>query len=329
MSLNILIRCDASSTIGIGHVMRDLVLADTLVNKGFSVHFACINLEGNLISKIECSGFQVFTLNSHSATELVQLLQTSTYDWLVLDHYGIDINFEKNIKKELDIRVLSFDDTYNKHYCDILLNHGFQAKATTYQSLVDSNTKVLCGQKYTLVHHSFLKKHIPSKKVKTIKSILITIGGSDNKSFSLTLVRLLKKINPKLKVTLVTTTVNPKLLNLKNKRPVYGYKLLINSNNMAELMKKHDLVITASGGTLFEVFALNKVFINLSVASNQDEITDYLKKHHFNTGLKKLNYQTLKQKLLYLQKNQASLLQKMTKIQFTNNKIAKEMRDFS
>jgi spore coat polysaccharide biosynthesis predicted glycosyltransferase SpsG len=48
--MNILVRADASSTIGTGHIMRDLVLVMQYPNS--SIVFATQKLDGNLNSKI-------------------------------------------------------------------------------------------------------------------------------------------------------------------------------------------------------------------------------------------------------------------------------------
>ena len=54
---NILIRADTSATIGIGHIMRDLVLAKQF--KDDKVIFATRELEGNINQKIKDEGYAV------------------------------------------------------------------------------------------------------------------------------------------------------------------------------------------------------------------------------------------------------------------------------
>ena len=48
----ILFRADSSSTIGTGHIMRDLVLAEKYAKKGLTVIFATQDLAGNINHKI-------------------------------------------------------------------------------------------------------------------------------------------------------------------------------------------------------------------------------------------------------------------------------------
>jgi len=50
---NILIRANSSSTIGTGHIMRDLVLAQKYIKKGHTIIFAIRKLAGNINHKIK------------------------------------------------------------------------------------------------------------------------------------------------------------------------------------------------------------------------------------------------------------------------------------
>ncbi len=55
--MNILFRADSSSTIGTGHIMRDLVLAKKYPND--NIIFVTQNLEGNINYKIEEEGYKL------------------------------------------------------------------------------------------------------------------------------------------------------------------------------------------------------------------------------------------------------------------------------
>ena len=88
--MNILFRADSSSTIGTGHIMRDLVLAKQYPNS--KIFFATQNLEGNLNSKIIESGYEVINLSRNAIDELDSLIKKLNIDLLIIDHY--EINYE-------------------------------------------------------------------------------------------------------------------------------------------------------------------------------------------------------------------------------------------
>ncbi len=62
LTMNVLIRADASVRIGSGHVMRCLTLASELRKNGAIVGFVCRDWAGNLFHTIEQQGFPVYQL---------------------------------------------------------------------------------------------------------------------------------------------------------------------------------------------------------------------------------------------------------------------------
>jgi len=64
---NILFRADSSSDVGLGHIMRDMVLAKAYEKEGGKVSFASRNLEGNIIDKIH---YKTYILKSNIVEKL-------------------------------------------------------------------------------------------------------------------------------------------------------------------------------------------------------------------------------------------------------------------
>ena len=164
----VLIRCDASSKIGTGHLMRDFVLAQRFSKS--EVAFATRALSGNLDALIEAKGFTHHSLRDNKPKTLIKLLKQNDYDLLIVDHYSIDAVFEREIKETLPkLTLMAVDDTYQKHHCDILLNHNISADKKKYKGLVPSGCEVRCGSKYTLLRDEFLKEKKRLKKRKKEK----------------------------------------------------------------------------------------------------------------------------------------------------------------
>ncbi len=100
---NILFRADSSSTIGTGHIMRDLVLASKYKNS--NIIFAVQDLDGNINYKIKEDGYQI------------------------------------NYKYDKRLKIMLLDDTYEKHNCNILLNHNISGDQKRYKELVPKDWK--------------------------------------------------------------------------------------------------------------------------------------------------------------------------------------------
>jgi len=64
---NILFRADSSSDVGLGHIMRDMVLAKAYEKEGDKVSFASRNLEGNIIDKIHYMERESLDLQANGA----------------------------------------------------------------------------------------------------------------------------------------------------------------------------------------------------------------------------------------------------------------------
>ena len=121
MILLIVIRADASQSMGSGHVMRCLTLAARLMVQGAEVSFVCRDLPGNMSEYIRSQGFEVHLLPRDEACDLalkrpeqvwlettwksdaeqtmaVLMKYERTIDWLIVDHYGIDCHWQSRLR---------------------------------------------------------------------------------------------------------------------------------------------------------------------------------------------------------------------------------------
>ena len=284
----ILFRCDSSSTIGLGHVKRCLVLAKRLkeLNKNLEIFFSTLDLEGNINFEILKEGFSIYSLKDDSVSSLDYVIKGLSIDFLVIDSYKIDINFETQLKlNNNSLKIMSFDDILNSHNVDFILNHGIQAKKHIYKELVPKNCKILCGNEYTLLRDEFLEAKKAKKRVnKKIKTIFLAMGGADHKNLNIKILKVVEKFKKSLKVNLVTTTANKHLEELKEYcKDKKWINLQINSNKVAKLMSKSDFSIVTPSVTANEIFYLDLPMIAIKTAKNQKEMYKYLKKQGYSS----------------------------------------------
>ena len=292
--MNILIRADSSSYIGTGHIMRDLVLAKQYLNE--NIIFATQDLIGNINYKIVEAGYKIELLKSNDFKELNDLIKKLNIDMVIIDNYDIDYNFEKKLKEDnSSLKFFVLDDTYEKHFCDILLNHNIYANKKKYKNKVPKHCKLRCGAKYTLLRDEFLEAKKAKKRVnKKIKTIFLAMGGADHKNLNIKILKVVEKFKKSLKVNLVTTTANKHLEELKGYcKDKKWINLQINSNEVAKLMSKSDFSIVTPSVTANEIFYLDLPMIAIKTAKNQNQMHKYLKKKRYFTmkkfDKKKLN----------------------------------------
>jgi len=279
---SIIIRADSSSTIGTGHIMRDLVLAKEFKDK--RVTFATRNLPGNINHKIKEAGYEIADLKTNSIEEFIDLIEKYNAQMVVIDNYEIGEAYEKALKQKTDVTIMVLDDTYEKHYCDILLNHNIYADANRYKELVPKHCELRCGKEYTLLRNEFIEAKKNLSKFNTQHStfnIFIAMGGADHNNITTKILKTLEEFND-IHSNVVTTTANKNLDQLKeyaaSKKNV---TLHINTDKIADLMAKANLAIVTPSVTLNEVFFMELPFIAIQTADNQREMTRYLEKNGY------------------------------------------------
>jgi UDP-2,4-diacetamido-2,4,6-trideoxy-beta-L-altropyranose hydrolase len=307
--MNVYIRADASVEIGTGHVMRCLTLAEKLREYNAQVEFICREHKGNLIEWIRNhKGFSVHALPVNKNAQDVEsvkkhygLLETTCrndaeqtaaifkqsdkeIDWLVLDHYALDIRWENSITPFVK-KLMVIDDLANrKHNCDLLLDQNLNFEENRYKELVPEDCVFLLGPKYALLRKEFLiARNKLRKRNAKIQRIIVSFGGSDptnETEKALEAIRLLKRSD--IKTDVVIGLANPKRTNLENVlETVQNTKLFVQVDNIAELFSNADLAIGAGGSTTWERCCLGLPCIIISTAENQLAIA----KNACNSGL--------------------------------------------
>lgn len=295
--MKVIIRVDASTAIGSGHVMRCLTLASRLKKENNDIYFVMRDLAGNLIELVEKAGFVVFILpcakkqtdlNGYEnwltvkvaadAAETLSVVREKlgTVDRVIVDSYAIDYRWERALR-EVAKEIMVIDDLANRrHDADILLDQNFYLdKDTRYNGLVPANCKLLLGPENALLREEFYteKKRLRQRDG-SLKNILVFYGGSDltgetTKAIQ-ALVILREKCHADFTVTVVVGLSNARREKIKNLCQKYSYiKYLCQVNNMAELMNKTDLMLGAGGSTTWERLFLKVPALVTAVADNQ------------------------------------------------------------
>ena len=132
---------------------------------------------GNLINHVKRQGFQVKVIGHDDVTKFT----SSTKSWLgipsdldakhsydviktyrdpigvIVDHYGIDEQWEKKISK-FDIPIIVIDDLADRrHKCELLIDNNLHRKKSDYLHLIPANAQQLIGPKYSIIANEFRK----------------------------------------------------------------------------------------------------------------------------------------------------------------------------
>ncbi len=269
--MKVIIRSDSSSQIGLGHLKRDLILANLLSENGAEVLFACRDLEGNNNQLIRESEFKIALLSSAEISELIELIRSEQASLLVIDHYDINYNDELEIKSKIDnLKILSFDDKCVDHASDFVLNHNISAHPDLYKN-TQIDGKLFAGEDYALLNSAF---NYSRKSPSEIKNVLIVMGGADPFNFSSTLFDLLERWTS-FKITIATTSSNKHIDQLKEKSLQKNGELIIDGN-IPELMKISEFAIISSSTLVAESVLSEIPFLAITLVDNQINMYNFL-----------------------------------------------------
>ena len=278
---NLIIRADASTTIGTGHIMRCIALAQAWQDQGGKVIFLLAHKPSTLENKLRSQGIQIIYLSveagsDEDAHQTADFIQQFTSQWLVVDGYHFGTAYQKVIK-DLGISLLFIDDYgHADHYfADLVLNQNISASQDLYINR-EPYTKLLLGTEYTLLRREFWLWRDWQREVNAVASkILITLGGSDPDNVTLKVVQALTLLNrDNLEVIVVIGGSNPHYECLQ--REVADTSLATswqcNVSNMPELMAGADLAIAAGGSTNWELAFMGLPSLVITIADNQKVI---------------------------------------------------------
>lgn len=296
--MKIAFRADASLRMGSGHVMRCVTLADALKQKGAECHFLCREHPGHLIELVRGKGHVVHVLpcepespidrngpahaawlgatQEQDAQACLPILQALQPDWLIVDHYALDIRWEESLQPFCR-RLMVIDDLADRvHQCDLLLDQNLGRKPADYAGLIPEACTVLAGPQYALLRPEFaaLREYsLERRKQPKLQNLLITMGGVDQPNATGKVLEALKHsaLPDDIRIDVVMGAKAPWLEKVKEiaRGMPWPTDVLVNVADMAQRMADCDLAIGAAGGTSWERCCLGVPTIMVVLADNQ------------------------------------------------------------
>jgi UDP-2,4-diacetamido-2,4,6-trideoxy-beta-L-altropyranose hydrolase len=279
---------------GIGHLMRCLTLAETLRGRGIQTRFICRAHKGHLLALLQQSAMPVTVLpasvsgntllsedysawlgvtQAEDAEQSIEALDGEKPDWLVVDHYGLDAEWEQRLRPHTS-KLMVIDDLANRrHDCDILLDQNYFSEGESrYTGLIPKTCKQLLGPRYALLRPEYAAygKTMRARDGR-VSRVLVFFGGSDSQNMTgLALEALSCAELCHLEVDVVIGTNNPHreaLEKQSKERP--QTTLWVSRPHLADLISQADLAIGAGGATTWERMCLGLPTVVISIAENQ------------------------------------------------------------
>lgn len=281
--MNLLIRTDANVSMGTGHVMRCLALAQACQDNGgrpiFAVGEATPAVEERLRNEdLEIVRLSVCPGGPEDSSQTAELAGNKGADWVVVDGYHFGAEYQRIIKAA-GLKLLAVDDNgHAEHYhADVILNQNLHASQLLYSNR-EPDTRLLLGSRYAMLRREFKGWRAWKRKISPeAHKVLVTLGGSDPRNVTQVVIDALRRLDSDdLRATVVvggsTAPGIRSVLQEAVAQAGVNIQLVLNAMNMAELLAGTDLAVSGAGSTCWEICFMGVPAIILDVADNQREL---------------------------------------------------------
>jgi UDP-2,4-diacetamido-2,4,6-trideoxy-beta-L-altropyranose hydrolase len=233
--------------------------------KGNRCVFLCRPAPGDLIDEIELRGHGVMRLlpgtgqpanfEPDDAQACRAALSGRAVDWLIVDHYGLGIEWERAVA-HCSRHLLAIDDIGRKHECSLLLDQNFPNPIHDLYRRTMPDEKLLFGPRYALLRADFAASRAAAlrRRVGRLAGILVSMGGSDpTNSTTKALAGLASAWQEGWRADVVIGAANPHRASIESAcSRLPAATLHVQTSKMAQLMTEADCAIGAGGSTTWE-----------------------------------------------------------------------------
>ncbi len=292
----LVIRADGSESIGIGHVMRCLAIAQawkTALPES-PVKYVCAELSDSLRERLLSLDIDVCKISAppgtkEDAEQTINSLGQTSPQWIVLDGYLFSYEYVARLRS-VGARILMIDDFGHADGCDVdaILNQNIYAARDRFSSSNDQ-THFWLGGKYAMLREEFSSWCDWNRNTTpTAQKLLVTMGGADSANVSGNVLRALSQTPERqLHVAVLVGSANPHLGELKSLAQAvpYSVELVQNTTDMPKWLAWADIAISAAGSTCLEMAFMQLPMINLIIADNQIEVAEAMHREELSVNL--------------------------------------------
>ena len=294
---HLLIRADAGGTLGIGHVMRMIALAQAWKERGGRVTIASCRCPDALVERIREEGIdyenfgEIVMGSAEDLKSCIQFAESDPISWIALDGYCFDENFQKGLKQH-GFKVLAVDDYGHceNWHTDLVLNQNIERRGADSESF---GKNFLIGPQYALLRREFRDRKISeSRETGKGTKILLTFGGVDPTASAVKVLHALNKLAPmNLEIKVLGGPANPNIPALRDgaSRSPHHVEVVSSSDDMPSLYTWAERIISAGGSSCYEWLLFRRPGWVTSVAENQHAIVEAMLDQGIASGIQSLD----------------------------------------
>jgi UDP-2,4-diacetamido-2,4,6-trideoxy-beta-L-altropyranose hydrolase len=274
-----------------------MTLASGLAGHGAQCCFICRKISDSLAALLANAGFELRRLQAgtselssisdaindkwlvvsqaEDARQTILAFEGEQCDWLIVDHYALDFNWESKLRASAS-HILTIDDLADRrHDCDILLDQNLYSNPRSrYYEKVPNGCRLLLGPRYALLREQFLRaRQRVCARSGAVRKVMVFYGGVDLTNRTGFAIEELSQVDISgAEVDVVIGADHPNRTEIETTCGVRGFALHVQTNRMADLMAAADLGIGAGGSATWERCCLGLPTVVSAVASNQEKL---------------------------------------------------------
>ena len=273
------LRADASSSIGVGHVMRSLSLGEALLDEGFGVELVSFELAPSLQSLAASCGVEVVELScAPRSNDDAQFVSQRNANIVVVDGYEFSREFFAVLEaSSTPFAVVDDNAETNAHSPSAVINQNPHASASMYAHL-HGNSKLLLGLQYAMVRKEVREvaaMNLPSRE----GEVFVAMGGADFLGLTAPIVEALAETG--LQIRVAVGHANTQRAQIQKLADQFGHVTLIEQQDYVSSLASAHVAVLAAGSSLWEACAVGTPSIGLVVADNQSASANAAKKLGF------------------------------------------------
>ncbi len=268
-----LFRCDASTRIGAGHVIRSMVLADALYAVGWECAFVTRATSLKSVPALANSRMQVIVLEGPAQDEPLQIAAATggAADLMVVDHYERGEDFERACRGSAKMILVIDDATGRRHDCDFLLD-----AATRGPDRLATGTRQFLGPVYALLRSDFHRLRYQSlsrrKTNRGCERIVVSFGMIDASDRTGAILPILNRLLPRgcrIDILIGTHASGFHFVRNRAAESALDVEVHVDASDVPEIMAAADIALGAGGMTSWERCCLGIPALVVVTATNQ------------------------------------------------------------
>jgi len=269
----VLVRPDLGPTIGAGHAMRDLAIAEALIAEGDEVVYACSTdgvewVRGAIVAR----GCAVVPSPAGTLGELATSLHA---DLVIVDSYTLPTDEYTGVMDRGIPLAAVVDGERRGAAADLLIDPG-PSEPGDWAEARASGQAILAGLEYALVREEFRSRSPRRSTEHTPMGVLIAFGGTDAFGLAAAMTRLVLDLGAPLRATVLTRPELVYEVESLARREGQIVTVATSADQFAGLVREQDVVLGAAGSTVSELLAMGTAAGLVCAADNQRRNFDRL-----------------------------------------------------